>query len=123
MDGKTERRKRLIMLAPERFQNAVKLLVLYQCTLEQMDSFKTTQLYKQSVKKKINSLEKDIEQLISGPVQKLDNTDEDLFSEIQQKVEMVLDLTVEELTQLKVVVDEYRSEENHSNGDGAESME
>lgn len=123
MDGKTERRKRLIMLAPERFQNAVKLLVLYQCTLEQMDSFKTTQLYKQSVKKKINSLEKDIEQLISGPVQKLDNTDEDLFSEIQQKVEMVLDLTVDELTQLKVVVDEYRSEENHSNGDGAESME
>ena len=98
------------MLAPERFQNAVKLLVLYQCTLEQMDSFKTTQLYKQSVKKKINSLEKDIEQLISGPVQKLDNTDEDLFSEIQQKVEMVLDLTVDELTQLKVVVDEYRSE-------------
>lgn len=106
----------------DRFKEALKLLALYQCTLEQMDAFKTTKLYKQSIKKKINSLEKDIEQLISGPVQKLDNTDEDLFSNIQQKVEMVLDLTVDELTQLKVVVDEYRSEEDNSNRDGAESM-
>jgi len=92
----------------DRFKEAVKLLALYQVTLEQMDAFRNTKLYKHSIKNKMNSLEKDIEALIRVPVVQLDNTDFDIFQEIQVKVDAILDLNIDELTQLKIVVDESR---------------
>jgi uncharacterized protein YlaN (UPF0358 family) len=92
----------------DRFKEAVKLLALYQVTLEQMDAFRNTKLYKQSIKNKMNSLEKEIESLIRVPVVQLDNTDFDIFQEIQVKVDAILDLTIDELTQLRIVVEDTR---------------
>ena len=93
----------------DRFKEAVKLLALYQVTLEQMDMFKNTKLYKHSVKNKMKSLERDIELMIKSPVVQLDNTDFDIFQEIQVKIDTILDLNVDELTQLRLVVDEARA--------------
>lgn len=94
-----------------KFEEGLKLVVLYQATLEQMDTFKGTKLYRQSIKNNMNRLEKDIEKLISEPISQLDNINSELFTNIQQTVEMILDLSATELAQLKVVVEEYREEQ------------
>jgi uncharacterized protein YlaN (UPF0358 family) len=93
------------------FHNGVKLVALYQATLEQMDTMKSTPLYRQSVKKLINTLEREIERTIRGPLSALDSTDEQLMSTIQYKVEMILDLSLEELAGLKLAIDEHRTQE------------
>lgn len=93
------------------FEEGLKLVVLYQCTLEQMDIMKGTNIYKQSIKKNMNRLEKDIEQIIRGPIAQLDKINSDLFTDIQQTVEMILDLSATELAQLKVVIDDHREEQ------------
>ncbi len=90
------------------FHNGVKLVALFQATLEQMDTMKSTPLYRQSVKKLINTLEREIERAIRGPLSALDSTDEQLMSTIQYKVEMILDLSLEELAGLKMAIDEHR---------------
>jgi hypothetical protein len=93
------------------FEEGLKLVVLYQATLEQMDVMKGTNIYKQSIKKNMNRLEKDIEQIIRGPIAQLDEINSDLFTDIQQTVEMILDLSVTELAQLKVVIDDHREDQ------------
>ena len=93
------------------FKNAVKLVALYQATLEQMDTMKGTRLYRQNIKKMMRSLETAIEQTIRGPLSALDETDEEMMSTIQFKVEAILDLSLEELAGLKFAVDEYREQE------------
>lgn len=93
----------------DRFREAVKLLALYQVTLEQMDMFRQTKMYRHSIKQRMQSLEKDIEQLIKKPVVQLDNTDFDIFQEIQMKVDTILDLSIDELTQLRVIVEKTRN--------------
>lgn len=93
------------------FHNGVKLVALFQATLEQMDTMKSTPLYRQSVKKLINTLEREIERTIRGPLSALDSTDEQLTSTIQYKVEMILDLSLEELAGLKMAIDEHRDGE------------
>ena len=59
----------------------------------------------------MNQLEKTIEQSIRGPLSALDSTDEELMSTIQFKVEMILDLSLEELAGLKLAIDEHREKE------------
>ena len=93
------------------FKEAIKLVALYQATLEQMDTMKGTRLYRQNIKKMMRSLETAIEQTIRGPLSALDDTDEELMSTIQYKVEMILDLSLEELAGLKLAIDEHRDGE------------
>ena len=93
------------------FKEAIKLVALYQATLEQMDTMKGTRLYRQNIKKLMNQLEKTIEQSIRGPLSALDSTDEELMSTIQFKVEMIMDLSLEELAGLKLAIDEHREKE------------
>ena len=90
------------------FHNGVKLVALYQATLEQMDTMKGTRLYRQNIKAMMTRLEREIERAIDGPLSALDSTDEELMSTIQYKVEMILDLTLEELAGLKMAIDEHR---------------
>ena len=59
----------------------------------------------------MRSLETAIEQTIRGPLSALDDTDEELMSTIQYKVEMILDLSLEELAGLKLAIDEHRDGE------------
>ena len=94
------------------FKEAIKLVALYQATLEQMDTMKGTRLYRQNIKKMMNQLEREIERAIRGPLLALDSTDEELMSTIQFKVEMILDLSLEELAGLKMAIDEHRDVEH-----------
>ena len=89
-------------------KDAIKLVALYQATLEQMDTMKGTRLHRQNIKKMMTRLETEIERTIKGPLAALDSTDEQLMSTIQYKVEMILDLTLEELAGLKLAIDEHR---------------
>ena len=91
------------------FKEAIKLVALYQATLEQMDTMKGTRLYRQNIKKMMNQLETAIEQSIRGPLSALDQTDEELMSTIQFKVEMILDLSLEELAGLKLAIEEHQN--------------
>ena len=97
------------MNAPESFKNAVKLTVLLQAALEQMDTVKGTKIYKQKVKSQMIALERSIEQLVLEPVRQLDAIDAELFTNIQNNVEMILDMDLAELAQLKEAVEESRS--------------
>lgn len=90
------------------FRNGVKLVALYQATLEQMDVMKGTPLYRQDIKKIMRTLEGKIENAIRGPLSALDGTDEELMSTIQYKMEMILDLSLEELAGLRMAIDEHR---------------
>ena len=92
----------------ETFKEAIKLVALYQATLEQMDTMKGTRLYRQNIKKTMRSLEQHIERAIRGALNALDRTDEELMTTIQGQVEMILNLSLEELVALKMVVDEHR---------------
>lgn len=92
----------------ELFKNGVKLMALYQVTLEQMDLMKGTPIYSQRVKQQMNNLERSIERMIREPMSKLDGTDEMMMNDIQNKVDMILDLSLEEIAQLKAVIKEGR---------------
>ena len=94
----------------ELFKNGVKLMALYQVTLEQMDLMKGTPIYSQRVKQQMNNLERSIEMMIREPMSKLDGTDEMMMNDIQNKIDMILDLSLEEIAQLKAVIEESRDE-------------
>ena len=96
---------------PQSFKDAVKLTALFQAVLEQMDTLKGTKLYKQKIKQQIKALEASIEKTVFAPIRNLDNINEDLFTHIQNNIEMILDMDLNELAQLKVVLDEAREEE------------
>ena len=103
----------------ERFttiKEAIKLVALYQATLEQMDTMKGTRLYRQNIKKMMGRLETEIERAIRGPLGALDSTDEELMTTIQGQVEMILNLSLEELVAMKMVVDEHREPERQIAG-------
>lgn len=99
---------------PQAFKDAVKLTALFQAVLEQMDTLKGTKLYKQKVKQQIKALEYSIEKLVFAPIRNLDDINADLFTHIQNNIEMILDMDLEELSQLKVVIQEAREEQTDS---------
>ena len=90
------------------FKNAVKLVALLHLTLEHMDTLKGTNIYKQRIKNQMSTLEKSVELTLSGPVRQLDNTDENLFNRIQDNIDTILDMDTDELSMLKVAVEEIR---------------
>lgn len=95
------------------FQDAVKLLALYQASLDAMDDFKGTTLYKHDVKKLMNNLEKKIEFMIRKPLETVDADPKtsELFTALQERIEMINSLTTIELAQLKWTIEEHRKEE------------
>ena len=88
------------------FKNAVKLVALLQITLEHMDALKGTKIYKQRIKNQMSTLEKSIELALSGPVRQLDGTDESLFNRIQDNIDMIFNMDTDELSMLKIVVED-----------------
>tara|TARA_R110000803_G_scaffold63964_5_gene124729 strand:+ start:5154 stop:5456 length:303 start_codon:yes stop_codon:yes gene_type:complete len=96
---------------PQKFKDAVKLIVLCQSVLEQMDTVKGTDLYRHKIKNQINSLEKTMENMVFKPLLMLDHVDEDLFTRIQLNVDMVMDMDVDELSQMRISLDELRETE------------
>ena len=96
--------------APQLFKDAVKLIALMQAVPEQMDTVKGTSLYRHKIKMQINALEKSIESTLLEPLNKLDSTDSSLFTKIQGNIEMILDMDTNELSQLRVVLEEERDD-------------
>jgi uncharacterized protein YoxC len=94
----------------QKFKDAVKMMALLQLTLEQMDTLKGTSIYSQKIKQKINNLERDIEAIVREPMKRLDETDELMMNDIQNKVEMILGMSLEEMAQLRIVIEENRNE-------------
>lgn len=105
---KTE--QRMTNKAPQLFKDAVKLIALMQAVLEQMDTVKGTSLYRHKIKMQINALEKSIESTLTEPLNQLDSTDSNLFTKIQSNIEMILDMDTNELSQLRVVLEEERDD-------------
>jgi hypothetical protein len=99
------------MIESNLFKTLVKTTVLLQSTLEMMDDIKGTSLYRHGMKNKIKNLEKTIEYVINDKVKALDMTDSNLFDEIKSKVDIILDMTLEEIGGLKVVLEETRANE------------
>lgn len=94
------------------FKNGVKLVALMQATLEQMDTMKGTKLYRHKMKSLMNSLEKEIERTVYGPLQSLDHTDEDMVNRIQTNIELILDMSIEEIGGLRAAVEEHREKKD-----------
>lgn len=83
----------------ERFRNVMKLMILLQASLEQMDEVKEIKhLYRQDIKKSINTLEKKLEYwlrpLLDGSIPK---DQEGIFMQIQRGVDSILQKTLEDI--------------------------
>jgi len=83
----------------KRFTDVLKLIVILQSALEQMDNIKTIpNLYRQDVKNSINTLEKKLEAwlkpLLEGAIPK---SEEKIFMQIQRGVDSILDKTIIEI--------------------------
>lgn len=93
----------------QKFKDAVKMMALLQLTLEQIDTLKGTSIYSQKLKQKINNLERDIEAIVREPMKRLDETDELMMNDIQNKIEMILGMSLEEMAQLRILIEENRN--------------
>jgi hypothetical protein len=106
----SEKVKELVEAQLNTFRNGVKLTALMQATLEQMDTMKHTNMYRQKLKRQMNSLEVELERTVINPLKSLDSTDEELLTKIQANIELILDMTVDELGSMRVVLEEHREE-------------
>ena len=83
----------------DRFRRVLKLMVLVQCTLEQMDNIKSIpHLYRQDIKKSLNNLETKLERYINPLVNNaIPQEEEGIFMQIQRGVESIIDMTLEDI--------------------------
>lgn len=80
-----------------RFRKAVKLILLMQATLEQMDELKSTAIYKRDIKQLMNNLERKLERFISPHIKQLGETDEFMMMQIQRGVDKIVSMSLEDL--------------------------
>lgn len=80
-----------------RFRKAVKLILLLQATLEQMDELKNTRVYRQDIKQSMTNLEKKIERFINPHIKQLGNTEEFMMMQIGRGIEEIVNKTLEEI--------------------------
>ena len=83
----------------KKFRDVLKLMVLLQATLEQMDEIKNIpHLYRHDLKKSVNVLEKKIEQWLRPMLDGAIIPEEEFtFMQIQRGVEKILSKTIEEI--------------------------
>lgn len=83
----------------KKFRDVLKLMVLLQATLEQMDEIKNIpHLYRQDLKKSVNVLEKKIEHWLRPMLDGAIIPEEEFtFMQIQRGVEKILSKTIEEI--------------------------
>ena len=80
-----------------RFRKAVKMVILLQATLEQMDELKTTAVYKHDIKQLMNRLETKIERFIYPHIKQIGETDEFMMMQIQRGVDKIIQSTLEDI--------------------------
>jgi hypothetical protein len=81
----------------DKFHKAVKLILLMQATLEQMDELKSTAVYQRDIKNVMNNLERKIEKFIKPHIAQLGQTDEFLMMQIQRGIDKIVQSTLEEI--------------------------
>jgi hypothetical protein len=80
----------------DRFREVVKLMVILQASLEQMDEIKgVSHLYRQDIKKSINNLEKKLEIYLRPLLDTIPLEQESIFMQIQRGVDQILQSTLE----------------------------
>jgi hypothetical protein len=92
------------------FDRATKLVALMQCTVEQMDTLKGSKMYKQKIKNLVNQLESEIERVVYLPLKHLDGENEHLVTHLQDNINVILDMSLEELALMQVSLDDHRKE-------------
>ena len=94
------------------FFDVTKTLLLLQILLEQMDCYKSKNMYKQRLKKQMKGLESSLEIYVRAGLEAFDrNEGGKIFDELQERMEMILDLSLDEIAQLRKVIKEHRDEE------------
>ena len=87
----------------DRFREVVKLMVVLQASLEQMDEIKSIpHLYRQDIKKSINVLERKIEIYLRPLLETIPLDQEGIFMQIQRGVDSILEGTLEDIHNNKV---------------------
>lgn len=83
----------------KKFRETMKLIILLQASLEQMDEIKSIpHLYRQDIKKSVNNLEKKLEMWLRPLLQgAIPEEQEGIFMQIQRGVDTLLEKTLEEI--------------------------
>lgn len=81
----------------EQWEDFVKLLALLNIIAEKVESLKYAPIVKQGLKNKLNGLAKEMDRSIMVYIDKLYETDEMLFQQMQQNIEAFLELEIVEM--------------------------
>ena len=83
----------------KKFRDVMKLMILLQASLEQMDEIKKIHhLYRQDIKKSVNTLEKKLEAWLRPILDdSIPEEQEHVFMWIQRGVDSILDKTLEDI--------------------------
>lgn len=82
----------------KRFREVMKLMIILQASLEQMDEIKSVpHLYRQDIKKSVNNLEKKLEAYLRPMLETIPQEQEGIFMQIQRGVDSILDKTLEDI--------------------------
>jgi DNA integrity scanning protein DisA with diadenylate cyclase activity len=81
----------------DRFKKAVKLILLMQATLEQMDELKTTAVYQRDIKQSMNNLERRIERFIKPHIKQLGESEEFMMMQISRGIDTIVNSSLEEI--------------------------
>ena len=83
----------------KKFRDVMKLMILLQASLEQMDEIKQIHhLYRQDIKKSVNTLEKKLEAWLRPILDdSIPKEQEHVFMGIQRGVDSILDKTLEDI--------------------------
>lgn len=91
----------------------LKSIILGQLLLEANDNLKFTTQYRQSLKNRINSLNKDLESIVSTEYIKMHKADPEMLLNIERKIESLVHKlatkTIDELVMLEAIIEKYEN--------------
>lgn len=91
----------------------LKSIILGQLLLEANDNLKFTKQYKQSLKNRINALNKDLESIVSDEYIKMHKADPEMLLNIERKIESLVHKlstkTIDELVMLEAIIEKYET--------------
>jgi len=93
-------------------QEYLKSVLLSQLLLESNENLAFTKQYKRQVKQKINSLNKDLEEIVRSEFKIIYNTDPETTTNILRNIEEIIEKlqtqSLDELLFINAVIDKYR---------------
>ena len=93
-------------------QEYLKSVILSQLLLESNENLFFTQQYKQQIKHKINSLNKDLEEIVRNEFKIIYNTDPETTTNILRSIEEIVSKlqtsSLDELVFINAVIDKYK---------------